>query len=796
MLSLQYQCALAGTIGNLWDEIGKSSDDLFYLVEYIKESDKSFNEFKNDGVAIALLKSEEQDKLKQIYYALRSLKELSDEDSWYNLKSIPVAKRQSEPQNKPFDWKNLQDDFLFAHVLDGHLLSPHHGENGQYSNHDYSAWRTTNAVRTDINVMMGFINSLALLFRNILTDIEKIKCIQIEKRSTVFTITVPLEGCCVPVIISSGQITEEKACCGQELVKSSDLLALKISVDENDTLAYDTKLRVTSQGDENIARFELMETYLWEDSVLHRLEDLSRNRDIDPRVKQVVANVLECVQRRDFPLATTTVSKLLSEKTIEKKEDLEEVVRVSKFVPAQKVSSEKKASKKGAHSKTKIAISKLVVSTLYPVFQVSRVISPQGPRSTELSEETRKIVAAIKGYSKEKGGNDVIKEIIPICREASEIEINPPKKGKCEANDFVTWFIECCDRGYFNLLRCCYFVSALSEVFQEGSATNEDFKECIKKEHERATLLSQALARLGLKLGLALVPVSQSSFNYSVSTSSSSQKKEEEKLSPLEPADETLFSSEALEKVKGYIRKEDTITTIKIKGEGITLKEVDVVGDGNCGYYSMGLTREEAVEMLLATLEGAKGANIQNRVLKLMSPEMTEYIRGTNTTYFCELSNISADLNREIDKLSMQAEQQRRAVLKKAGLSLMSPQEQTNAELDKDEKYNELLRQMRELEQQRDAHIEQYSFTTQDAMNYVNLVIMRGREWLNFHNNIDGTETTFVGDALAFLMNQNLRVINPDDGSVIHSYDATPKAQETIYLIQHLNHYMRGIPVH
>ncbi len=99
---------------------------------------------------------------------------------------------------------------------------------------------------------------------------------------------------------------------------------------------------------------------------------------------------------------------------------------------------------------------------------------------------------------------------------------------------------------------------------------------------------------------------------------------------------------------------------------------------------------------------------------------------------------------------------------------------------------------MRDLEQQRDA--QQYSFTIQDAINYVDLVIMKDREWLNFHNNIDGMEMTSVGDALAFLMHKNLRVINPDDGSVIHSYNA-PGAQETIYLIQYPGHYRRGVPV-
>ena len=88
MLLFQFSIVEAETIGTLWQELGGTDLSLFRNITIIKSSNDNFINYKINLEKCNILEkaafSKEKDQLlKMVYYSIRAIKELSDENSWY-----------------------------------------------------------------------------------------------------------------------------------------------------------------------------------------------------------------------------------------------------------------------------------------------------------------------------------------------------------------------------------------------------------------------------------------------------------------------------------------------------------------------------------------------------------------------------------------------------------------------------------------------------------------------------------------------------------------------------------------
>jgi DNA repair exonuclease SbcCD ATPase subunit len=222
------------------------------------------------------------------------------------------------------------------------------------------------------------------------------------------------------------------------------------------------------------------------------------------------------------------------------------------------------------------------------------------------------------------------------------------------------------------------------------------------------------------------------------------------------------------------------------------------------------------------------------KVLELIKPEIVEGIKGIEHAKVMNGLSVYAEyqaLSSQLCDISKQLEEVRRETLSKATREQREKLEdvrskkaelkqkkefakgrideitrqitgleeeilKTNLELKS--QYDELLEHKKEIEQKGDFLLENYQVTEQDAHTYIYDVVLKEKLWLNFPCNMYETESrrnraTSVGDALAYIMNQSLMVVSPE-GEILHFYQNS-EASETIYLIQHQNHYMRGVVI-
>jgi hypothetical protein len=143
------------------------------LIRLVLDNDtSSFNDmmekqdFKNNSAPIAL---------KKIYYVTRAVKELSRISCWYR-------KRKTEA-------KTLREVYLFAHVIDGHFLSPTHDQDNRYSTIP-GAWRCTDATWSSTSGLNNFLQILVNIFTEIRTSPDRISNIVVQENGRSFTISI------------------------------------------------------------------------------------------------------------------------------------------------------------------------------------------------------------------------------------------------------------------------------------------------------------------------------------------------------------------------------------------------------------------------------------------------------------------------------------------------------------------------------------------------------------------------------------------------------------------------------
>jgi hypothetical protein len=108
----------------------------------------SFNTMYKDD----FLNKGNEKALKTIYYVTRAIKEAANVNCWYKAR-------------KYANNKILREVYLFAHVIDGHFLSPNHGRIGDYKSDTSGAWGCTNNAWNSHGYLEEFIRRLARAFQ-------------------------------------------------------------------------------------------------------------------------------------------------------------------------------------------------------------------------------------------------------------------------------------------------------------------------------------------------------------------------------------------------------------------------------------------------------------------------------------------------------------------------------------------------------------------------------------------------------------------------------------------------------
>ena len=278
-----------------------------------------------------------------------------------------------------------------------------------------------------------------------------------------------------------------------------------------------------------------------------------------------------------------------------------------------------------------------------------------------------------------------------------------------------------------------------------------------------------------------------------------------------------------------------------IGGKAKKVRIINVNHDGNCGYYSLGLTREQAAELLLKALENEE---LIPRVTELIAPEikhrtfskalpdamMTEALRRT----LRDKDIIETERIQELDnKVKWYLSKNEKVIkVKNAGIDLRwksSNDKRCTILHDNDESvytHDELLglintfkskpKIMRDLldAEKRVAEINEqltdFSNRTETVIEYIKTLVAVSS--MNFkeqnpllmkenrldNNWLDVNHQSGIADALSYLMQANLVVINgrADDpartlGQIVHEY-RMEGAKKTLILILDGNLYMRG----
>lgn len=294
-----------------------------------------------------------------------------------------------------------------------------------------------------------------------------------------------------------------------------------------------------------------------------------------------------------------------------------------------------------------------------------------------------------------------------------------------------------------------------------------------------------------------------------------------------------------IEQEMGYVDTKQTLDWV-IDGKPTKVRIIDVKHDGNCGYYALGLTREQAVQLLQRGLENEVSAihiihliarEIEHRAVSKTLPDgmMTEIIRNIlknkdliETRCIQMLSNavkrylstnekeIKAQ-NMEIDASWKSSGDKRHTILHENGevythdelvhlvRTLKNRTKDINDLIIAHEKVAQINRQLIEYSNKKEIilqYINTFVAVRPEDFKKQNPLLLKEHEDEN--NWLDVNHQSGIGDALAYLMQSNLVILNGrlDDpvrkqGDVIREYKREG-ASKTIILILNGNLYMRG----
>jgi hypothetical protein len=193
----------------------------------------------------------------------------------------------------------------------------------------------------------------------------------------------------------------------------------------------------------------------------------------------------------------------------------------------------------------------------------------------------------------------------------------------------------------------------------------------------------------------------------------------------------------------------------------------------------------------IASLAGEKIMGYKKRLSAQKSRELRSITAGTRVEH-----TISSDKDSKIATLSMEIA----ALNKEMGnlrveALLSNPAAQGACDKLFDEQQKEQTNASR--------IFDNYVATAEEAEKIIKGLVLNRDHFMRFVNSrhkgaIDESKATSIGDALSYVMDKNLRVIDPD-GNVLHSYNISPSAHitsdNTLYLIQASHvHYTRGVP--
>lgn len=289
-----------------------------------------------------------------------------------------------------------------------------------------------------------------------------------------------------------------------------------------------------------------------------------------------------------------------------------------------------------------------------------------------------------------------------------------------------------------------------------------------------------------------------------------------------------------LEQKMGYVDTGKSLNCA-INNQATRVRIINVKHDGNCGYYSLGLTREQAAELLRKGLDSEE----KEHVISLIAPEiahrvvsntlpdnmMKDSIRNIlkkkdliETRRIQVLSNrvkyYLSEKAKGIDAQNMKADVRWRSDDNNHTILNESGEGYTHDELVK------LVRTFRNRTKDMDdlifAHekvelfnsqLIEYSKKEETVSEYINLFVdvdpenfktknpLLLKEHADENNWLDVNHQSGIADALAYLMQSNLVIINgrkgKDFGNIVHEY-RREDAIKTIILILNGNLYMRG----